>query len=67
MMRSTALTVRLPGVSTAPVTSTRTWSHTGAVKKSRKAAIRVSRTGGTIPGSSPGTAVAGDGDGSKEP
>ena len=59
MMRSTALTVRLPGVSTAPVTSTRTWSKTGAVKKSRKTAISVTRIGGMI------AAVADDGDGSQ--
>ena len=60
MMRSTALTVRLPRVSTVPVTSTRTWSQTGAVKKSRKAAISVTRIGGTI------AAVTDDGDGSAE-
>jgi len=60
MMRSTALTVRLPRLSTAPVTSTRTWSQTGAVKKSRKAAISEPSTGGTI------AAAADEGEGSGE-
>ena len=48
MMRSTELTVRLPGVRMAPITSTRTWSQTGAVKKLRNAAISEMITGGTI-------------------
>jgi hypothetical protein len=38
MMRSTALTVRMPGVGTALAISTSTWSQIGAVKTPRKAA-----------------------------
>ena len=35
MTRNTWLTVRLPGASTAPATSTRMWFQTGAVKHGR--------------------------------
>src|SRR2546421_6767660 len=46
MTRSAWLTVRLPGASTAPATSTRTWFQTGAVKQSRKADSQAVRTCG---------------------
>src|ERR1035437_50327 len=46
MIRKAALTVRLPGASTMPATSTSAWSQTGAVKKSRNAAINETRAGG---------------------
>ena len=48
MTRRTALTVRLPGASTMPVTSTSTCSQTGAVKKLRKGAISEMTIGGRI-------------------
>jgi len=47
------------GRETAPVTSTRTWSQTGAVKKSRKATISETIAGGTI------AAVSGEGSGER--
>src|SRR5450759_3201442 len=56
MMRKAALTVRLPGASTAPATRTSTWSQTGAVKNPRKAAISGTKAGGTKP------AAAGEGE-----
>src|SRR2546423_11842728 len=46
MTRSAWLTVRLPGASTAPATSTRTWFQTGAVKQSLKADSQAVRTCG---------------------
>src|SRR5512133_323482 len=46
MTRSAWLTVRLPGASTAPATSTRTWFQTGAVKQSRKPDSQTVRTCG---------------------
>src|SRR6186997_3155090 len=46
MTRNVWLTVRLPGASTAPATSTRTWFQTGAVKQSRKADSQTVRTCG---------------------
>ena len=48
MTRRAALTVRLPGASTMPVTSTSTCSQTGAVKKLRKGAISEMMIGGRI-------------------
>jgi hypothetical protein len=48
MTRRATLTVRLPGASTMPVTSTSTCSQTGAVKKLRKGAISVMTIGGRI-------------------
>jgi hypothetical protein len=60
MMRSAALTVRLPGVSTAPAISTSTWSQTGAMKKPRKASISEPRIEGTI------AATAAEGNGSEK-
>ena len=47
MTRNTWLTVRLPGASTAPATSTRMWFQTGAVKHGRKTASQVARMAGT--------------------
>src|SRR5450759_4221725 len=46
MIRKAALTVRLPGASTTPATSTSAWSQTGAVKKHRNAAINETKAGG---------------------
>ena len=46
MTRRAALTVRFPGASAMPVTSTSTCSQTGAVKKLRKGAIREMTIGG---------------------
>ena len=48
MIRRAALTVRLPGASTMPVTSASTCSQTGAVKKLRKGAISEMTIGGSI-------------------
>src|SRR6187431_836749 len=46
MTRNAWLTVRLPGASTAPATSTSTWFQTGAVKQPRKADSQTVRTCG---------------------
>src|SRR4051794_29611988 len=56
MTRSAWVTVRLPGTSTAPATSTRTRFQAGAVKQGRNTESQVARTGGTKNGS--GAAVA---------
>src|ERR1019366_3323275 len=48
MTRRAALTVRLPGASTMPVTSTSTCSQTGVVKKLWKGAISEMTIGGRI-------------------
>src|SRR4029077_3118663 len=51
MTRSTWVTVRLPGASTAPATRTRMRFQTGAVKQGRKTDSQVARIGGTRCGS----------------
>src|ERR1700719_3131850 len=51
MTRSTWVTVRLPGASTAPATRTRMRFQTGAVKQGRNTDSHVSRIGGTRCGS----------------
>ena len=48
MTRSVWVTVRLPGASTAPLTSTRIWFQTGAVKHGRKTASHDTRVVGTV-------------------
>src|SRR5208282_5104615 len=48
MTRSAWVTVRLPGARTAPLTSTRIWFQTGAVKHGRKTASHDTRIGGTV-------------------
>jgi hypothetical protein len=48
MTRSVWVTVRLPGASTAPLTSTRIWFQTGAVKHGRKTASHDTRIVGTV-------------------
>src|SRR5919112_2692321 len=50
MTRSAAATVRRPGASRAPQTSTRTWHQTAAVKWPRKGCIQSSSTAGTTLG-----------------
>src|SRR3984957_8644744 len=51
MTRSTWVTVRLPGASTAPATRTRMRFQTGAVKQGRNTDSQVTRIGGTRCGS----------------
>src|ERR1700728_2582752 len=51
MTRSTWVTVRLPGASTAPATRTRMRFQTGAVKQGRNTDSQVARIGGTRCGS----------------
>src|ERR1700679_190972 len=48
MTRSAWVTVRLPGASTAPPTSTRIWLQTGAVKHGRKTVNHDARIVGTV-------------------
>src|SRR3954452_11958875 len=56
MTRNAWVTVRLPGASTAPATSTRTWRHTGAVKHGRNTDSHTARTVGTRGGTGAATA-----------
>src|SRR5271166_3265146 len=51
MTRRAGLTVRLPGANTTPVTSTKMWFQTGAVKHERNTDSQPVRTGGIRDGS----------------
>jgi hypothetical protein len=55
MTRKAAVTVRLPGASTAPRTRTSTCCHTGAVKQARNGCIQARTKTGIR------SAMAGDG------
>jgi len=48
MTRSAAVTVRRPGLSTAPATSTRTWFQFDAVKQPMNGHIHSARIRGTV-------------------
>src|SRR3954453_16816902 len=50
MMRSAAVTVRRPGASRAPATSTRTWRQTAVVKETANGCIHAASTSGTLVG-----------------
>ena len=50
MTRSAAVTVRRPGVSRLPATSTNTWRQTAAVKEGANGRIHVASTSGTLAG-----------------
>src|SRR3954453_4413332 len=49
MTRSAAVTVRRPGLSRAPATSTRTWSQVAPVKQRTNGHIQSAKLRGTLP------------------